>query len=202
MRIISSVFFLLFIISCNKKEDHQSIEKIPVHNPQEHIALTFHDKNAEILYELGKSSYSKNNIDSSFIYFNESLKLEENAIVYNEMGIVKRSIQDLHSADEYFKRAVNIDSTYWPAQINYASNNILLNRDEEAKEILSAIIQNSDSSYWKAYANLYLAVVYSKNPKDCKTALKCLEQTHELHNDPEIKNKLVNLENKVQHLCN
>lgn len=201
MRLTIITFFIFSLTSCNNREKKDVEEKTQSYNPYEHISLVITSENANMYYEAGKKAFYQDDIDSSYIYFNQALKFEDNPIIYNEMGIVTQSLKDYKKANEYFQIAVEKDSTYWPAQINLASNKILLDDDDEARAVLYKIIDESNSSYWISFANLYLAASYSKDKNSCDKAHECLTKTKEVSQDPRIEKKITRLKRKIELMC-
>ncbi|WP_298121223.1 tetratricopeptide repeat protein [Flavobacterium sp.] len=164
MKNFYAFIIVLFIISCQKETKH--IGKLKTHNPQNEISQIIINPEAERLFEKASEKNKISEHDSAKIFLEKSLILEENPIIYNEIGITLMAQKKFDEAIKYYQKSIVLDSTYYPTFINISRCYLKTEKYEKGKKILKKMISNSDSEYWKAYGNMYLALFYFNVDKD------------------------------------
>lgn len=132
---------------------------------------------------------------------NSALLIEKNPIIYNELGIVNTTIENFDEAIKYHKAGQIKDSTYWPNFINEASIQMRLEKFDTAESILNRMINDCQSEYWKAQANLYLAVLYFNNGNQCEKSKDHLLKAKPIRNDLNLKKMYESFKQTIENYC-
>lgn len=198
-----SLYKVILIITilftgCKNKEE---AEKVQSYNPYKEISQVISNQQAWEYFDLAQKSSANGDFESAFSYLEKSLEYEKSPIIYNELGIYANAVHDYPSAEKYFTLGKKLDATYWPIYINQSMTYILSNEDKKGEYLLKEMIKNCNSDYWISFANLHLAVIYSKDPQNCTKARECLKLTKKIKEDMEISDKVQKLEQKIIRNC-
>ncbi|MEW6007655.1 MAG: tetratricopeptide repeat protein, partial [bacterium] len=102
------------------------------------------------------------------------------SLIYNEMGNLYRK-KDINQAISFYKKALDIESSYAPSRLNLALSYLDKNEYDKAKENLEIILKEN-KNFEPALVHYGLGIVY-QNKKDFKMAIS--EYTQALKIDPE-----------------
>lgn len=113
----------IFISSCNpseeKKQDKNTVED-PIENTEEGIQH-FENAKAKELNDKGQLAAKETNFIEAQKYFKEALKLEpNNPEILNNLGFTEHSLDHSNDANQYYLKAIEIDSTYIKTYANYS----------------------------------------------------------------------------------
>ena len=161
----------------------------------------FNSSKAAVLYELSLELYEKRNYNKAIGVLKSALLIEKNPIIYNELGVIYSTIEHFDEASEYYSQGQKIDSTYYPIFINDAHLKIQLREFDSAAIPLKKVIKQSKSEYWKAYANLYLAILYYQNDRQCEKAFEYFSKARALKNDQDLKKMYEYVETTIKEYC-
>ncbi len=191
---------MILLISCGNDKQNK---KPKVFNPLNELSISQNIKNEKALelYKKGTEFYKNNYLDSAKNSLNLSLKMEKNPITLNELGIVAYAEEDYHKAIEYYNDAMDLDSLYWPSYINKARSYWLLDNYNEAEKTLLSLKKLSDSEYWQAYANYYLAVTNYNNGGNCEKVYEFLEMSKILSSDSDLSKDYLKFKKHVKKNC-
>ena len=94
-----SILIICLLLSCKS----ETKKRIPLekHNPYTEIEQNIENDTAISLYYGGLEKYKKMEYDSAMIYFQSSLKFEQNPITYNELGSTSATQRKYKQALEY-----------------------------------------------------------------------------------------------------
>lgn len=199
MKSFHAFIILLLFVSCQQETKH--VGKLKTHNPQNEISQIIINPEAEILFEKASEKNKIAEHDSAKIFLEKSLILEENPIIYNEIGITLMAQKKFDEAIEYYQKSIVLDSTYYPSYLNISRCYLKIEEYEKGKKILKNMISNSESEYWKAYGNMYLAIFYFNADNDCQKARESLEKANILKSDPNLVEPYTELMNKIKKSC-
>jgi tetratricopeptide (TPR) repeat protein len=190
---------ILSFLSC--KEDNKDKKPRERFDISEEINVEFENIEASALYDLSLEFYDDRNYNKAIGILKSALIIEKNPIIYNELGLIYSIIENYDEANRYIKKGQEIDSTYYPLFINGANMKIHLREFDSAELTLKKVIEESKSEYWKAYANLYLAILYYQNDRQCEKSLECFSHASAIKNDKNLKETYKKVENRIKRYC-
>lgn len=190
---------LLSFLNC--KEDNKDKKPRQRFNVDEEVSQEFKSSKASDLYDLSLELYDDRNYNNAIGVLKTAILIEKNPIIYNQLGGIYSIIENYDEAINYYKQGQAIDSTYYPIFINGAHLKIQLREFDSAEFTLKKIIKDSKSEYWKAYANLYLAILYYQNDRQCEKSLECFSKAIAIKNDKNLKEMYVYVENSINNYC-
>ncbi len=199
-----SLFLMFLILSCKSDPDKTNSEKrspLKSHNPFTEISQDIENETAISFYLEGLDKYQKMEYDSAIVYFESSLRFEQNPITYNELGTTSATQRKYEQAIKYFKKGRETDPTYWPNYVNESRTYLTLLEFDKGKNILYKMIQNCDSDYWVSYANFYLALMYYNDGLDCAKVKELLDKSISLRNDSDLRSQYDNFYEKYANNC-
>ena len=197
MKYFYLLIFSLIVISCKNDTEIKGKE----YNPINKIAQTIKNPLSKKYFDKAKT-FNRKQYDSIDFYLKRSLSYEKNPIIFNQFGINEMGNNDLEKAIVFYKKGIEIDSTYFPNYINMSRSYLMMNQYGNSEIILNKLLKNSNSDYWTANANMYLALVYFNGYKDCKRALKTLEKAKILKFDADLGNQYLDFEGNLRYSCN
>lgn len=196
------VFGIIMLCFFNCKEDNKDKKPRERFDISEEASKEFGSIEASTLYDLSIDFYEDRNYNKAIGVLKSALLIEKNPIIYNELGLVYSIIENYDEAIKYYKQGQKIDSTYYPIFITGAHLDIQLRKFDSAELTLKKVIEDSKSEYWKAYANLYLAILYYQNYRQCEKSLEYFSQASILKDDKNLKETYSKVENKIKSYCN
>ena len=197
--LLSFTLLLFVILGCNEKNKH--VEPLKVYNPADEITQTIENTEAEIFYELAMDQYENRNYNTATNLLKSSLALERNPITYNQLGLISKTLKNFDEAIEYHKSGQVIDSTYVINFINEARILEKLGKFDQAEKALRMAISNTESDYFKANANFYLAILFFNDRNQCEKSKKHFIKASSLKNDPNLKKYYEKIGNELNKYC-
>lgn len=176
MRLFCYVILFLFC-SCFSKGELDNY-----FYPEEDQSQEIKNELAGSLFDEGNLNLEKSNFKLAFFFFTRSLELEENTITYNSLGITEKYRENIDRSIEYHKKGIELDPTYPQNYINIAISYIYKEDYSNSELMLKKLLNNTNSEYWKTYANLYLAATYTKI-QNCQLAQESFKKAEKLQND-------------------
>lgn len=193
------IFFICFLIlSCQEKEKTKVSN---VFNPYKEIPQVLTIIEARQYYDLAVDSRNDGDFSSAYKFLNKALEFEKSPIIYNEFGTIAILEGKYDEALVFLSEGKKADPKYWSVYINESICYIQKEQFLKAEELLLDMIEKCDSEYFISYANLYLAISYSGNRRECEKALECLKKTDLLNKDTQIVEMVQNLRNKIKNNC-
>ena len=192
--IIIFIFFTFF--SCLKKK-----KTLELHTSFIDMEQVFKDVKAEELFEKANKSYELGEFEVAKNLLTKANKIEESAIIYNQLGVIETTLENYEKAVFLFKKGKSLDSKHWGNYINESRCYIKMKEYENAEKVLTNLILLTDSKYWKAYANFYLALRFFNDGNQCKKTLYYFELSKEIKNDVQLKYIYMKVENKIKEYC-
>ena len=197
MKYTFAIVLVILIISCKSEKD-----KIPeTHNPSEFITQDLYNEKAIELYLTATENYNYGNFDLAKELLDRAFEIEKSPIILNELGTIAIAEKKFDDAVSIFDQSITLGSTYLPSYINKARSLTLLSQYETAEYTLNELITLSDSDYWIAYANLYLAYIYLNGQFDCERALDCIKKAEILEKESELVHQYKGLKSDIKKNC-
>lgn len=194
---ISIILFL--IVSC--KQEERNIGNTKTYNPKNEISQILVNPEAEKLFENASEKNKLSEYDLAKALLERALLIEESPIIYNEIGITLMAQKKFDEAIKYYQKSIDFDPAYYPSYINLSWSYLKTENYNEGKKILIRLISNTESEYWKANGNLYLAYFYFTVDKDCQKARYTLEKATLLESDSSIGWQYTELMNNIDKTC-
>lgn len=145
--------------------------------------------------------YNEGDFNTAKILLYQSLKIEQSPITYNELAIISILEKDYQKALQSLEMGKNIDNSYWPIYINEARCYMKLEDFEDTETILFELKQLSNSEYWVAYADFYLAVLYFNFEGNCEKALNHLNMSKMLEDDDALSSTYLKSKSHINENC-
>lgn len=118
-----SLLSLIYLQSCTSEEKKQE-PKAEVGNEvvtNETILNNFENKKAKELNDKGQKAAEESNFLEADKLFKEALKLEpNNPVILNNLGFTAHSLEHSSEANEYYVKAIELDSSYLKTFANYS----------------------------------------------------------------------------------
>ncbi len=194
--LIKNLLIVLTFISCGKK-----LEPIKSHHPQDDLNQEIVDDYAQELFDKAYDEYDDGEFESAKSKLNKAILIEKNTVLYNKLGTIQLAEKEYSKAIRTFQKGRKIDDKYWPNYINEARALLALEKYVDAEKILKLLQSDTDSEYWVAYANFYLAIRYFNDENQCALALDFLEKSETLKSDNDLNEIYTKIENQLRNYC-
>jgi tetratricopeptide (TPR) repeat protein len=143
-------------------------------------AYKYNEDNILVLYDLALHFEKLDCPEKSILYYNKYLDLDPFAEhVWNNLGLLHASMDNIEKACEAFDLAIAINPDYFPAYYNKADMLMLNNNFQEAILVYADLLE-SDSSNTKALCDM--GNCYEETGK-YQDAMRCFQKALELSKD-------------------
>lgn len=198
MKYILITLSFIFFISCKYEEKN----KVPKrYNPYKEINQVIESEKALELYFKGTDNLELGNFKLASDYLKKSFEIEKSPITLNELGTVSFVQKNYDDALKYYNESIILDKNYYPSHINKSRILAIKSDYENAEKTLIKMIEECDSEYWIAYANLYLATIYFNARKECELIKKHLEKAKILEQDLILVKQYLDTKEKIKRNC-
>ncbi|MFD0861557.1 tetratricopeptide repeat protein [Sungkyunkwania multivorans] len=198
MKHIPLLLIFLSILSCKLDKATKTDKR---HNPYEHITQNIADEKAIELYSLGVESFENRDFEEAQKHLKESFAIEKSPITLNELGTISLAKKDYKAALSYFNHGISIDKFYYPNHINKSRTLVLLSEFEKAENTLELMLQDCDSEYWKAYANMWISFINLKGSLNCDKAKESIKKAEFIKNDPDLSQQYGRIKSGIEKNC-
>lgn len=178
----TSVIFLSFciclVMACNPTEDQkQNNTDVDESTKKTEVGVqNFSNPKARELNDKGQIAAKESNFVEAQKLFKEALKLEpNNPVILNNLGFTEHSLDHSNDANQYYLKAIEIDSTYIKTYANY-SLFLYENGDyKKAVKIAEYGIQNTEDNEIMGLC-FYHATLSLNQLNECAKAKEYYEQ--------------------------